>query len=247
MRDAAFRPCILIPTFDNKDTIVDVVNQVRQYLSSIIVVDDGSGPPTREIVAKLADDGVIIACHRPLNGGKGAAVRTGLILAEERGFTHALQIDGDGQHDIRRVPDFLRHAAVEPNALILGYPHYGQDVPQARLIGRTITAFWVGIEVGRGIIADAMIGFRVYPIVDALRCGAREQRMGFDIEIAVRMAWLGLPVINLPVDVRYLPLEHGGVSHFRLVRDNISISWLHTRLVTIAFFRRIWSFLRWRR
>jgi hypothetical protein len=58
--------------------------------------------------------------------------------------------------------------------------------------------------------------------------------MDFDPEIAVRLVWAGLPVINLPTPVRYLTSAEGGVSHFRVFRDNVRISWMHTRLVCAA-------------
>jgi hypothetical protein len=65
--------------------------------------------------------------------------------------------------------------------------------------------------------------------------------MEFDIEIAVRLVWAGVPVVNLPVGVRYLSAEDGGVSHFRMVRDNVRITWLHTRLTTATVWRKVWS------
>ena len=58
--------------------------------------------------------------------------------------------------------------------------------------------------------------------------------MDFDPEIAVRMVWAGVPVINLATKVRYLTAEEGGVSHFQLFHDNVRISWMHTRLVVLG-------------
>ena len=58
--------------------------------------------------------------------------------------------------------------------------------------------------------------------------------MDFDIEIAVRLVWAGVPIINVPTRVRYLPRAAGGVSHFRPVRDNVAITWMHTRLLFVV-------------
>jgi hypothetical protein len=55
--------------------------------------------------------------------------------------------------------------------------------------------------------------------------------MEFDIEIAVRLVWAGVPIINVPTRVRYLPAAVGGVSHFRPVGDNVAITLMHIRLV----------------
>ena len=73
---------------------------------------------------------------------------------------------------------------------------------------------------------------------------ADADHMDFDIEIAVRLVWAGVPIVNVPTRVRYLPPGEGGVSHFRLFRDNVAISWMHTRLVVGSL---IWRVLRARR
>jgi hypothetical protein len=107
-----------------------------------------------------------------------------------------------------------------------------------RLVGRRFTTFWVDLELGgRGRVLDAMIGFRVYPLTAALAVGHTGNRMEFDVEIVVRMVQAGTPTLNLPVGVRYLTPEEGGVSHFRMVRDNLRLSWMHTRLCAAGCFR----------
>lgn len=234
-----FSPCAVIPTYDNGVAVARVVEAVSRHVEHIIVVDDGSAKATRDVVADLQRQGLAIAVHRPRNGGKGAAVKTGLAEGHARGFSHALQVDGDGQHDLSCAPTFLAAAQAHPEAAILAWPTYGPEVPKSRLHARKITAFWVHIETGGRVIEDAMVGFRVYPLAATLACGARGNRMDFDIEVAVRLAWAGVPIVNLPVPVRYLSEEEGGTSHFQLVRDNLRISWLHTRLTTNSIFRRL--------
>jgi len=236
---------VVIPTYDNRGSVAAVVRQVATVASDIIVVDDGSARETRDIVAGLHREGLAIAVHRGRNGGKGAAVMTGLTTARDIGYSHAVQVDADGQHDLNCLRDFLAAAEANPEAAILGWPEFDEDAPKSRLRGRRITQFWVNIETGGRIIEDAMVGFRVYPIGATLTCGARCRRMDYDIEVAVRLAWAGVPIINLPVGVRYLSEEEGGISHFRMVRDNLQISWLHTRLTTQAVFR--WLFRAFRR
>jgi len=228
--EPAFSPCALIPTYNNPRTLRAVVEQVRTLLPAVVVVDDGSAEEGRREAARLAADGLAAVTHRARNGGKGAAVKTGFQFARELGYTHALQVDADGQHALADVPRFLAAAEREPAALILGAPIYDSSAPRGRLIGRRITLFWTDVEAGRGVIADPMCGFRVYPLAAALAVGRTGDRMDFDIEIAVRLAWAGVPIVNLPTKVRYLSREEGGVSHFRMVRDNAKIGWLHARL-----------------
>lgn len=227
---SAFRACGLVPTYDNPATVRGVVTRLRAHLDDVLVVDDGSGPEAREVLEALAREGLARVHHRAHNGGKGAAVKTGLALARDLGFTHALQVDADGQHDLDDVPRLLDAARARPEALVLGAPVFDASAPASRLRARQITIFWTNFEAGAGVITDPMCGFRVYPVDAALAAGARGDAMDFDPEIAVKMVWGGAPVVNLPTRVRYVPREQGGVSHFRLVRDNALISWMHTRL-----------------
>lgn len=240
MTTSGFRPCVLIPTYNNPRTIRAVVLSARTYLQDVVVVDDCSSAEGRAACAALAAEGLAIVAHRDANGGKGAAVKTGFEVAAEHGFTHALQIDGDGQHDASGIPRFLAQSRGTPDAMVIGYPEYDASVPKHRLWARKITTFWVNLEVGgRGIIRDAMIGFRVYPLAIVRQLRVTSDRMDFDVEIAVRYAWSGAPVINEPVPVRYLTEGEGGVSHFQPFWDNLRFSGLHTRLCIQRMFRWI--------
>lgn len=239
---ASFRPCAVIPTYDNPDTLRDVTERVRAYIGDVIVVDDGSAAPGREAAAALAAAGLADVVHRRQNGGKGAAVKTGFLRAQRLGYTHALQIDADGQHCLEDIPRFLEEAAKSPESLILGAPIYDESAPRSRLVGRKITQFWTNFETGGQVIDDPMCGFRVYPLGAALAVGRTGDRMDFDIEIAVKIAWDGTPVVNLPTRVRYIA---GGVSHFDMFWDNVRISWMHTRLcVHGKVLRPIWRLAR---
>lgn len=230
---STFRCCLLVPTYNNPLTVRAVVEEGRRYLPDVVVVDDGSAPEGRRACEQLAADGLAIVHHRARNGGKGAAVKSGFAVAREHGFTHVLQIDADGQHDLDAVPRFLERGREEPRALVIGYPEYDDSAPAVRRIARKFTRFWVDLETGRGVVRDSMIGFRVYPLALVEQLRVAGDRMDFDIEIAVRIAWSGAPVINEPVKVRYLAQEEGGVSHFQMFWDNARFSWLHSKLCTI--------------
>ena len=231
------RACAVVPTYENPRTVGTVVEELARHLPAVVVVDDGSTGPAREVLDGLVARGIAVVRRHDRNRGKGAAVKTGLAAARELGFTHALQVDADGQHDLADVPRFLEAARAAPEALVLGQPVFDASVPSGRLRGRQVSIFWTTLETGGRVIADPLCGFRVYPVEAALRAGARGDRMDFDPEVAVRMVWGGCPVVNLPTRVRYLSPEQGGVSHFRMFRDNVRISWGHTRLCTLAIFR----------
>lgn len=242
-----FRPCALIPTLDNPSTIRVTVEAARAYLDAVLVVDDASGPAGRAAVDGLVAEGMAQVWRRPVNGGKGAAVMDGLHIAERLGFSHALQIDADGQHDLRDIPRFLSAARERPNALVLGTPVFDASAPRSRRLARRISQFWVNLETGGRVIADPLCGFRVYPVQAALAARPKAQRMGHDPEVAVSLYWQGTPVVNLPTRIRYPRAEEGGVSHYHLWWDNLEMTWTHTRLCSQMLPRLAYRWLRWGR
>lgn len=241
-----FRPCLLIPIYNHGSVIRATVERLLVYGVPIFVVDDGSDEATQIALSSLAKDLAQVRLFRlPENGGKGAAVMHGLRIACAEGFTHALQIDADGQHDATDVPRFLAAGAAHPSDVICGRPVYDASIPKGRLYGRYVTHFWVGVETLRLCVSDAMCGFRLYPLAATCKLIDRVSiptRMEFDIEILVRLAWAGVPSRDIPTRVIYPP---GGISHFDMLADNLRISWMHTRL-TLGMLVRLPLFI-WRR
>jgi len=228
--------CAIIPTYNNPLTIGHVVQTVQTWIPTVIVVDDGSAEEGRAAIDALAFRPGVEVVRRPQNGGKGAAVKDGLRRAEQLGFSHALQVDADNQHDLLRIPALLAESKRHPEALILAYPEFDETVPKGRLHARKITIFWTTLETfGRSII-DPMCGFRIYPVKDTVQVLPRSNYMDFDPEIAVRLVWHGVPVVNVATKVRYLTAAEGGVSNFHIFYDNVRISWMHTRLFTLSIF-----------
>ncbi|MBB6187025.1 glycosyltransferase family 2 protein [Rhodanobacter sp. MP7CTX1] len=227
-----FAPCALIPIYNHKDTIARTVQALRAYELPVMIVDDGSDAATRDVLDTLVRE--ISGVHLlrlPHNQGKGRALTTGLLAAHEAGYTHALQIDADGQHDTTDVPHFLAEARAHPQALICGRAVYDDSVPRARLYGRYVTHFFVWMETLSFEISDSMCGYRLYPLVATCAEIARAPlpaRMDFDTEMAVRLAWRGVPMRNLATRVIY---PENGLSHFRMLHDNLRISAMHTRLL----------------
>jgi len=222
---------LLIPNYNHKETIAGLLDRLAVHRLPCLIVNDGSNVETRRILdlQEGARDWVKVL-HLPRQHGKGGAVLAGLLHLHEGGFTHAIQLDADGQHDPDDVPKFLRQSETQPTALVLGQPLYNSSAPASRLIGRQITRCWVWIETLSFDIADPMTGYRVYPIGSTVAIARRHRlgnRMDFDPEIAVRLHWAGTPVKNVPTRIEY---PKGGRSNFLMVRDNLLISWLHTRL-----------------
>jgi len=225
-------PCVLIPVYDHEHAIGAVVGAVLAHGVHCILVDDGSAAGCARVLDQLAaanPESVTLVRHAQ-NQGKGGAVITGFQRAAQDGFTHALQIDADGQHCVADIPRFLELARAHPDAIIAGCPVYDESVPALRLYARYLTHVWVWINTLSFAIRDSMCGFRAYPLVPAMRLLAREKlgrRMNFDTDIIVRLYWDGVPVVNLPTRVSY-PAD--GVSHFRGFLDNMLISRMHATL-----------------
>ncbi|MDH3265492.1 MAG: glycosyltransferase family 2 protein [Gammaproteobacteria bacterium] len=224
------KPCIIIPVYNHGETLPGTLEGLTSYGLHTFVVDDGSDAVTKEILGDIESLFDVELISLAENQGKGAAVQAGIRAAWEQGFTHAVQVDADGQHDLGDFGVLLDEAWKNPTALISGNPQFDESAPRSRQYGRWITTFWVWVETLSLQIPDAMCGFRVYPLeacvqlLDRQRLGAR---MEFDIEIAVRLFWRGVPFIAVPTRVIY---PEDGISHFRVLQDNWRITRMHTKL-----------------
>lgn len=224
--------CAVVPSHNHWQVLGEVLARLQGSGLTVFVVDDGSSEPARSAIAALAAPGrgVVVARH-DRNRGKGAAVLTGFGLAGAGGFTHAVQVDADGQHDLSVLPRLLAAARLHPRALVCGDPVYDASAPAARRIGRQITRFWAAVETLCLGLPDTMCGLRIYPLAAVGRLTARVrlgQRMDFDTEILVRLVRDGVPVARVPVAVRY---RADNLSNFSMLADNVRISLMHARLV----------------
>lgn len=227
------RPCLAIPIFEHGATIGAVAEALAPLGLPCFVVDDGSSGPTQARLDELARRHAWVRVERHVrNRGRGAALQTAYRLAHRAGFSHVVQLDADGQHDARDVPRFLEAARRDPRALVLGEPIFDASAPAIRLYGRELSKAIVRWQTLSAAVRDPLCGFRCIPLrptvelLDAVRFGSR---MDFDPELVVRLVRAGLPVVNVPTAVAY---PAGGISHFRMVEDNVRIAWAYARLAT---------------
>jgi len=234
------KPCALVPIYDHGATLARVLDGLASSGLPVLLVDDGSGAETvRAIEQAKARHPQVTSIRHARNLGRGAALRTGYRAAAERGFTHALQLDADAQHDPADAPRFLEAAAADPEALVCGRPIFDESVVRARLFGRQLSRVWVWIETASFAIADPLCGYRCMPLratLDVLETESCGDHMEFDSEIAVRLVWRGVPVVNVPTHVRYYA---DGISHFDMWRDNVRISKMHARLFALSLAQRL--------
>lgn len=219
--------CVLIPTYNHHTALPAIVEKLTSKGLAVFIVNDGSNPTTTEALKKIDQAQVL---HLPVNGGKGAAVEAGLQWVSNLGYTHAFQIDADGQHSLDNIHDFIDLSKNNPQALISGNPVYDQSIPLSRKIGRWFTHFWVWVETLSFRIRDSMCGYRVYPVQPSLALLNQKvvgKGMDFDTEIMVRLFWSGTPVLMNPVQVIY-PKDN--LSNFHAFRDSWRLTKMHTKL-----------------
>lgn len=229
--------CAVIPVYNHAHLVGACVRQLRAQGLACVLVNDGGDAEASATLRQLCDETGSELCEQFPNGGKGSAVLLGMQRAQCLGFTHALQIDADGQHDVADAAKLIAAAAGHPQAVISGVPQYDESVPKLRLYCRYLTHVWVWIETLSLDIKDSMCGFRVYPLAPTLAL-ARDVRLGahmdFDTEILVRLFWRKVAIVSIPTRVIYP--EHG-VSNFRVWRDNLGLIKMHTCLVVGMLWR----------
>lgn len=223
--------CFVIPNYNHADVIEQTIESLESFQLTIILVDDGSDMATQSVLSNIDNKYAnVVLIRREHNGGKGAAVHTGLRKAHELGMTHALQVDADGQHDLSDVDKLLAKSRLYPDCLISGCPVYDDSISKGRYYGRFVTHFWVWVETLSLKLKDSMCGFRVYPLdayiklTDKVNLGTR---MDYDIEVMVKLYWQGVDTQFVPTKVHY---PEGGVSHFNAWKDNWLISKMHCKL-----------------
>lgn len=226
-----FDPCIVIPVYNHERPLPKIVERLAPYELPCILVDDGSQESCAGIIRSLAGQYPWVQTIRlEVNRGKGGAVKAAILLAQDLGYTHAVQIDADGQHDLDDLDKFLAAAREAPQAVVTGQPVFDTSIPKLRYYARYLTHVWVHINTLSLSIPDSMCGYRIYPVDPCARLiqtTALENRMAFDIEILVRLYWQGMPVLSIPTRVAY---PQDGLSHFRGWEDNLRISLTHARL-----------------
>ena len=223
---------VVIPTFNNAGTLASVLQQVLEYASQVIVVNDGSTDATLQV---LQDFPSVRSISYPKNRGKGYALNRGLQSAQQEGFRYALTLDSDGQHFPEDIPVFIREIETTPDALLIGERNLAsENMPGKNTFANRFSNFWYRLETGIRL-SDSQSGYRLYPLnpLKDIRCFTRKYE--FELEIIVRAAWKNIPVRNVPIRVYYPPAGER-VSHFRPFRDFFRISLLNAFLVSIAFF-----------
>jgi glycosyltransferase involved in cell wall biosynthesis len=226
----SFRPCLVLPTYNNAGTLEDIVRRSLTLSIPTFVVNDGSTDDTAQVLESLEAQPLLHVLSHAENQGKAAAMLTGFRAAAGAGCTHAATVDTDGQLDPEQVPALLTASSAHPAALVLGVRDSKiARCPARSVIGRRLANALIRVQCGVRVI-DSQCGLRVYPLAFITRVPVQADRFGFETEVITRAGWTGTPVVQVPVSCRYFE-KH--LSHFRPWVDTCRAIRLHARLLVV--------------
>ena len=227
------RICVIVPTYNNEKTIVDVLQRIQAYTHNIIVVNDGSTPETLAAIRTLTELPDIVD-YAP-NRGKGYALIQGFRRALELGYRYAVTIDSDGQHFPEDIPVIIDCHSANKDALVVGSRNLTADnMPSRNTFANKFSNFWFRLQTGIPL-EDTQSGFRLYPLETINLRWPITPRYEAELELLVFSAWRGVPVVSVPVRV-YYPPEGERVSHFRPFWDFFRITVLNSVLTIVSLF-----------
>jgi len=246
----SMKVCVVMPTYNNAGTIVDVLQRTAAVASDIAIVVDGCTDDTRERIQQVVYDHQQTTLHivdYADNRGKGHALLEGFKYAISKGFEYALTIDSDGQHFPEDIPLFIEALQQHPEALIVGSRNLQQEnMPGGNTFANKFSNFWFAVQTGR-CLPDTQTGYRLYPLRHLSGMWAVTSRYEAELELLVFAAWSGVELVSIPIRV-YYPPQGERVSHFRPTADFVRISVLNTVLCLVALVygwpRMLWHWLR---
>jgi len=218
---------IVIPVYNNKDTVRTVAQECRSLMKNVLVIDDGS--TDADLSALLFGLDVVVLKHSE-NRGKGQAIMTGCCYIEDHGGEYMITIDADGQHLPRDIGNILPLINEQHPMIVIGSRNFNTDhVPASSRFGRSFANFWFRVETGR-IVDDCQSGFRAYPVHYLKQMKFKGVRYDFEAEVLAKAAWAGLAITTVPIEVRY-PKPEERVSSFKPLLDNMRLTVIHSMLV----------------
>ncbi len=235
------RVCVVVPTYNNPETISDVLKDIVLHTPfPVLVIDDGSNTPVADRlyswdVRNAMEAGRVRVIRREKNLGKGSALQLAIRDLSSQGFTHMLTIDGDGQHKAVEAMKLAGLAKAHPWDLIIGNRHMKGSVPSISRFGRKFSNFWVTYQTGLSV-QDSQSGLRLYPLFPIQNYSFFTKRYDFEIEVLIRMVWNGVHVREVETDVYYFPADVR-VTHFHKLWDNVRLTILNAVLVVISLMK----------
>lgn len=227
---------VIIPTYNNPETIKDVVNDVLNNNYNVIVIDDGSDTPVKNLFSEEEQKKIYFVRHDE-NQGKGQAIISGVTKAKELGYTHVLSMDGDGQHLASQAQRLIDECNADE--IIIGARNFDLDhVPFGSKFGRWFSNMWACWDTGY-TIKDSLSGYRIYP-VSILDLPIKTKRFDWEMEVLVRHADAGKKIKEVDIEC-YYPIAEDRVSHFKKFEDTMAIVWVHVQILPFKWVKWIFE------
>jgi len=225
---------VIIPTYNNPETIRDVVNDVLNHNYEVIVVDDGSDIAVKNLFSEEEQKKICFVRHDE-NQGKGRAIISGTRKAKELGYSHILSMDGDGQHLASQAKHLIDVCSADE--IIIGARNFDlEHVPFGSKFGRWFSNMWACWDTGY-TIKDSLSGYRIYP-VSILDLPIKTKRFDWEMEVLVRHADAGKKIKEVDIEC-YYPIAEDRVSHFKKFEDTMAIVWVHVQILPFKWVKTI--------
>lgn len=225
---------LLIPAYNEEKHICKVIQNCLCYQLDIIVVDDGSGDKTSQVVESLKrkNNHQLILLKHLKNKGKGAALDTGFKYALAQKYQGVITLDADNQHDPQEIKNFLTMIKKEEPDLIIGSRFSNtQGMPFIRLATNYVTS-WIISKLAGQKVEDVQSGFRFINDKIIKNIELKTKNFETEPELILKAAWLGYQIKNIPIKTIYYD---GFVSQVNKFSD------------TIKFFKLVFKALVWKR
>jgi glycosyltransferase involved in cell wall biosynthesis len=211
---------VVIPAYNEAETVRDVAIRARQQCPNVIVVDDASSDGTDQVLAGLD----VTVLRNELNCGKAGSLVRGFDHALAHEAAGVITLDADGQHAPEEISAFIERSLEDPNGFFIGARRRDQRRASFwRYAANRIADFWIGWAAGRPI-EDSQSGFRLYPahLLRAIKIPyGPERSFVYESEILIEAARQGFALGNVVVSVS--PRVAPSPSHFRPILDIMRI------------------------
>ena len=149
--------CAVIPFYNEKDFIYDVISQTLKFVDKVFAINDGSVDGSEKLISNI-ENLELISLEK--NYGKGKALQVGFDEILKHNFDFIVTIDGDNQHDPKYIQDLVKRLTVF-DIVIGNRLKNTKSMPFQRILSNRLTSFFLSIKTGQNIL-DSQCGFRVY-------------------------------------------------------------------------------------
>ncbi|MBP3255734.1 MAG: glycosyltransferase family 2 protein [Clostridia bacterium] len=203
---------IIIPVYNEKDLIIDVLKKVNSIdlngiEKEIIVIDDCSTDGTRDILKEVGNQYANKVLYHEVNQGKGAALKTG--FSEITGNIAIVQ-DADFEYDPEEIPSVIKPIAEGKADVVYGSRFLNKEYKgykQNQLANKVLTGLsnmMTGLKV-----TDMETCYKAFPAEFIKNIDIKEKRFGFEPEITAKVARAKMKLVEVPISYYPRTKEEG--------------------------------------